>query len=202
MFSSTLIVALYFVAFATLHSLLASLRFKRLSQQVFGPGINRWYRLAYFAFATFSALPIPYMLFFFPGQTLYVVSSPWRWLMIAGQILAAVGFAKAFLETDPLQFLGFKPQPREGRKLLVRGFYCRVRNPLFLFGLIFIWLISFMTVNLLTVYIQTTVYFYLGSMHEERQLFIEFGDAYIDYQKRVPWSIPRLGKCYPKTHRP
>jgi hypothetical protein len=53
-----------------------------------------------------------------------------------------------------------------------------------------------MTVNLLTVYILITLYFYVGSFHEERRLLAEFSDAYRDYQQQVPRLIPRPGRCY------
>jgi protein-S-isoprenylcysteine O-methyltransferase Ste14 len=47
-----------------------------------------------------------------------------------------------------------------------------------------------MTTNLLITYLLFTLYFYLGSIFEERRLLAEFGDAYQDYQRRVPRFIP------------
>jgi len=190
--SSTLILAFYFVLFASIHSLLADFRFKRLVEESFGCGAARWYRLFYTLFAAFTVLPLLYGLYLFPGKVLYVAPTPWRWIMVAGQALAALTFAKAFLETKPLEFFGIKPKAESGGALIVRGLYCRVRNPLFLLALIFIWLVPFMTVNLLVLYILATVYFYLGSAHEERMLAKEFGEEYLAYKKVVPRMIPRL----------
>ncbi len=53
-----------------------------------------------------------------------------------------------------------------------------------------------MTVNLLTAYILIILYFYVGSLHEERRLLAEFGDAYRDYYQQVPRLIPRPDRCY------
>jgi steroid 5-alpha reductase family enzyme len=56
-----------------------------------------------------------------------------------------------------------------------------------------------MTTNLLVLYVIATVYFYLGSVHEERMMAEEFGAAYLDYRDRVPKFIPRLRCEYPET---
>jgi protein-S-isoprenylcysteine O-methyltransferase Ste14 len=65
-----------------------------------------------------------------------------------------------------------------------------------LFGILFIWLTPAMTMNLLTLYVLTTLYFVVGSVHEEHRLLDEFGAAYRDYQRQVPRLIPRPGRCY------
>jgi protein-S-isoprenylcysteine O-methyltransferase Ste14 len=37
-----------------------------------------------------------------------------------------------------------------------------------------------------------SLYLYVGSLLEERRLQLEFGQAYVDYQQRVPRLVPRL----------
>lgn len=192
----TLTLVLYLILFATLHSFLASLWFKRWTRRVLGPKVDRGYRLGYNLFAALLIVPLLYGLYIFPGEVLYVVPSPWRWILIAGQGLASLGFIKTFLETDPFQFLGIKPHKRGA--LVVTGFYCRVRNPLFLFALMFLWLTPFMTTNLFALYLIATIYFYLGAIHEEKRLVAEFGDTYREYQRQVPMIIPRL-RCHTKS---
>jgi hypothetical protein len=54
-----------------------------------------------------------------------------------------------------------------------------------------------MTANLLTLFIAMTLYFYLGSIHEEKGLVAEFGEPYVAYQKQVPRFLPRLRPCDP-----
>ena len=196
----TLLLALYLVGFAGLHSLLAGTWAKRRAERTLGRRAKRWYRLFFTLFAAATFSPLLYLLYLFPGEVLYIVPSPWRWLMIAGQVAAALIFAKTFLAMRPLQFLGIRPEDGEGGgELIVQGVYCRVRNPLFLLALIFLWLSPIMTENLLALYLLATVYFYLGSVHEERTLAEKFGDAYRDYQRGVPRIVPRLRCRYPET---
>jgi len=198
----TLILALYLACFASLHSLLAGTWIKRRAQRAFGGRAMRWYRLFFTIVAVVTAIPLLYLLYLFPGEVLYVVPSPWRWLMVAGQVAAALAFSKTFMETGPLQFLGNRPGNSEGEgadELIVQGVYCRVGHPLFLFALIFLWLTPVMTENLLVLYLLATVYFHLGSIHEERMLAEKFGEAYRDYQRWVPRIVPRLRCRYPET---
>ncbi len=193
----TLILALYLVGFASLHSLLADSRIKRRARRALGPPRMRWYRLSFVIIAVATLGPLLYLLYLFPGELLYLVPAPWRWIMVAGQLLAALALGKTLMEMKPLRFLGILPADDRG-ELLVRGIYCRTRNPLFLFGLIFLWLSPIMTENLLVLYLIVTVYFYLGSIHEERMLAEKFEEAYRDYQRRVPRIVPRLRCTYPE----
>jgi len=195
---STLILALYLVAYALLHSLLAGSWAKRRARRAFGPGGMRWYRLIFTIVAAATLLPLIYLFYLFPGQVLYSVPAPWRWGMVAVQAAAAFALAKTLLEAGPLRFLGIRADSGGGG-LIVRGIYCRTRNPLFLFALVFLWLTPVMTANLLPLYIIATVYFYLGSVHEERMMAEEFGASYLDYRDRVPRFIPRLRCEYPET---
>jgi protein-S-isoprenylcysteine O-methyltransferase Ste14 len=48
-----------------------------------------------------------------------------------------------------------------------------------------------MTLNRLALVAGVHVYFWIGSIFEERKLVREFGDAYRDYQHRVPRLLPR-----------
>jgi protein-S-isoprenylcysteine O-methyltransferase Ste14 len=53
-----------------------------------------------------------------------------------------------------------------------------------------IWFPPVLTVNLLVFNLLATLYFWLGSLHEERRLMAEFGDAYRQYQRTVPPFLP------------
>jgi protein-S-isoprenylcysteine O-methyltransferase Ste14 len=130
---------------------------------------------------------------------LYAVPTPWRWLMIGGQVAALTGAAGAVLQTGPSYFLGLSQllaRRSTDDALQVRGFYCYVRHPLYLFAILFVWLTPAMTVNLATLYGLITFYFMVGSVHEEGRLATEFGAAYRAYQRQVPRLIPRPGRCY------
>lgn len=194
MVQSVIILTAFFAAYAVLHSLLAALPFKNWAQRIFGAGVERWYRLAYNIIAVITLLPLFPLLAWLPAQTLYVVPSPWRWLMVGGQLLALAALAVTLLQTGLFHFLGLAQvvtvRPAESGTLNTGGFYAWVRHPLYLFSLLFLWLTPVMTTTLLTTYLLFTLYFYLGSIFEERRLVAEFGSVYRDYQQRVPRLLP------------
>jgi methanethiol S-methyltransferase len=180
-------------AFAFIHSLTASLPFKRLLMRGLGSRAERVFMPAYSLTAVLTLLPLVYLLYKNPGRVLYKVPSPWRWLMVGGQLIAGGLAPKAFRDAPHRfeirsQLSG--PQAVEGGSLKIRGVYRWVRDPFLLSGLAMICLTPIMTVNLLIVYLLTTVYLFLGSLHWETRLVAQFGDEYREYQKRVRRIIP------------
>jgi methanethiol S-methyltransferase len=200
MLTSAFAMGAYFVLFAFVHSLLADTRFKRRAKKRFGESFDRWQRLAYNLLALSMMLPFLLIMIFLPDRILYSVPVPGSWLMAGGQLLAAALLLQTIRRTGVSYFLGLsqlrgESGPSNGAgKLVTDGFYCHIRNPLFFFSAVFLWLSPLMTENLLAFNILTTIYFYLGARHEERSLQEEFGREYERYQKDVPMFLPRL-KC-------
>lgn len=198
MVGSVVSITLFFIIWALVHSVLAARPVKAWARRVFGDRTTaRWYRLFYNVFATLTLLPLFPLLAWLPDQTLYVVPAPWRWLMVVGQLLAVGGLVATLMQTDVWHFVGLAQLVRddpteEPSSLQVDGFYRWVRHPLYTFSLLLIWLTPAMTVNLLTTYSLFTLYFYIGSIHEEHRLRAKFGDAYRQYQQEVPRLIPRI----------
>jgi protein-S-isoprenylcysteine O-methyltransferase Ste14 len=203
MLSSALVLAAYFAIWATVHSILASMQVKRWAQRTMGGVAIRGYRLAFNILAAVTALPMLALPVLLPDRPLYVVPAPWRWIMHGGQVLATAALGWTLLQTDPWHFAGlaqlFAPEKGRSDKLQVRGFYCHTRHPMYLFSIILIWLTPTMTLNLFVLYLLITLYFNIGSVHEEKRLLAEFGPDYRDYQQRVPRLIPRPGRCYPPS---
>jgi methanethiol S-methyltransferase len=193
--SSILDLVLYFAFFGLVHSLLADPRVKSRARQLFGEAFDRWSRLAFTVLALVMVTPFFYILAFLPDRTIYAVAWPWSTLLLAGQILSALALLVALRQTGISYFLGLaQPGSANASSLVTDGFYCHLRNPLFFFGALFLWLSPVMTENLLTFNILATIYFYIGARHEERSLREEFGQEYEDYRKQVPMFLPRL-KC-------
>lgn len=191
----TLIQVLYLTAFASVHSLLASRQFKRVVWQAFGPGMDRWYMNFFSLFTIITITPLVLLLLLFPGRRLYIVPSPWRWLMIGGQLLASTVTRRAFSDAPHRFSIGQQlsgPKDPDHMPLGIRGVYCWIRDPFLLSGLAQMWLTPLMTTRLLMIYILTSVYLYLGSLHWESRLLAQFGKEYEDYQRRMPRLIPRL----------
>jgi protein-S-isoprenylcysteine O-methyltransferase Ste14 len=191
---SALILMIYLACFAAIHSLMASLRFKRRAQKILGRRMDPWYPAIFSLTALVTILPLVYLIYLFPGKVLYVVPSPWRWAMVAGQVLAGILSIRAFTDGPhrfkvPLQLAG--PSASMGENLAPRGIYCWIRDPFLLSGVLIIWLTPFMTTNILILYAMVTVYLYLGSLHWERRLLAQFGEEYREYQRVVRRIVPR-----------
>jgi len=199
-FFSSIALTIYFVIYGVVHSWLASISVKNWMRQTFGSTADRWYRLAYNIFAVITLLPLLPMLILLPSRTLYVVPLPWRWLMVTGQLLAILAAAISLLQTGALHFMGLSQLVDEDQdrndKLNLGGFYAWVRHPLYTFSIVFLWLTPVMTTSTLTLFILFTLYFYVGSIYEERRLVAEFGAAYENYRRQVPRLMPLPGRRY------
>jgi protein-S-isoprenylcysteine O-methyltransferase Ste14 len=59
-------------------------------------------------------------------------------------------------------------------------------------GLPVMWLMPKMTVNLLALFVGTSLCFFVGSLHEEQLLTRQFGSQYEKYRRRVPRIVPGI----------
>lgn len=83
--------------------------------------------------------------------------------------------------------------------LIVRGPYRWVRHPLYLFVLVMIWSCPYLTLDRLLFNVLWTVWIYFGALLEERDLVADFGEAYLQYQRKVPMLIPlRIFPSWPE----
>jgi protein-S-isoprenylcysteine O-methyltransferase Ste14 len=193
---AAVLVVLATVAYATLHSLLATLWAKAGARRLAGPAAGRFYRLGYNVVGAVTLLPVLAIPAIQPGPVLYLVPSPLSWLFLAGQVTAVIVVLAGLSHTDVWHFLGLRqllePTDQRPAALVTTGLYSYVRHPLYSAGLAFLWLTPLMTVTLLFLVVGLSLYFYVGSRFEERRLQTEFGQAYVDYQRRVPRLVPRL----------
>lgn len=190
------IILLAVVVYGFVHSLLATLAAKARARQWFGPGADRWYRLAYNFFGIVTFLPILGLVAAYPGDRLYVIPAPWSYLALAGQLFALLALLIGLLQTGIWSFLGFEQMLVAGKTpqsvMVTGGLYRWVRHPLYTAGLVFIWLTPIMTSGLLALNIGLTIYLVVGAYYEERKLAREFGAVYTQYQKETPMLIPGL----------
>jgi protein-S-isoprenylcysteine O-methyltransferase Ste14 len=195
------IVVIYLIGFAALHSLMASLKAKGMARRLLGSKVDPWYSVLFIAVAAITLLPLAAMMILMlivdPGDVLYFVTLPWIWFFFLAQLIVGLGSLKAFLDA-PHRFLIRAqltgPHSSDAFPLGIKGIYCRIRDPFLLSGLLIIWLTPFMTVNLLLIYIITSAYLFLGSLHWESRLQAQFGEAYKAYQRKVPRMIPNRNK--------
>lgn len=184
--------ALGWLLYAVLHSLLADLRIKAaLTAHV--PGFAPWYRLAYNAVALLTALPLMWLMWSAPGAELWAWNGAWAWLgngLAAAALFGAMQSSKAYAMND---FLGLgvlggdKSIEREVFRLSTPHRF--VRHPWYSFGLVIVWTRD-MNAAMLVSALAITLYFVLGSWLEEQKLIAIHGDTYRRYRERVPGLLP------------
>ncbi len=199
--SGWLWLAVTFLLWALFHSITAARPVKRWARRVLGErAYAGFYRLVYNAVAVLTFLPVLYVLATrVPSTVIWSVPFPWAWLFLAVQAAGLLGLVIAVLYTDVLSFLGLRqiwrylrgaPDPDPPANFVTGGPYGLVRHPLYLFSMLALWFPPVLTLNLLVFNLLATLYFWLGSLHEERRLMAEFGDGYRHYQQTVPSFLP------------
>ena len=188
-----------FIVWAVLHSALASLTAKEFARRFLGSG-HKYYRLAYvvLSLASFAAL-----WFFVPKDTtvIYQIQGLARYLLLAVRIAGLAAFTAAATQFDAGEFLGWRSAP-PARGLNTGGLFAYVRHPLYLASLVVIWAVGTMTVWWLEFGILASTYLFLGAVLEERKMVVEFGDAYIEYRKRVPMWLGLRRRRGPENRKP
>ncbi len=186
---------------AVVHSLTAGPRAKLAFRKRFGDrAYHGLYRLLYnlFSLVTFLLVMVA-LAAVVPDRLLYSVPMPYRWLNFGVQGIGIAGLAYSLWQTDVFSFLGVRQFVRYIRgetiveppaQFITTGTYGLVRHPLYLFSMLFLWANPDMTLQSLVLYVYVSLYFYIGSIYEERRLSVEFGDAYLAYRKQVPAFLP------------
>jgi len=187
-----------FIIFATIHSMFAAIRVKKL----IGGATEkepRFYRLFYnlgslvmfgWVMASYRNSPV---LYFAPGV--------WSLVIYLIQFLIAAILINCVRQTGTADFLGFsqiKETTSQDRHLVTSGCYAIVRHPLYLFSTIFMILNPVMTAQWLLLTVLSVIYFISGALIEERRLAATFSDEYRRYQQSVPFMIP----CWKKPKQP
>jgi protein-S-isoprenylcysteine O-methyltransferase Ste14 len=134
-----------------------------------------------------------------PDRVLYSVAPPYLFVLLCIQALGALGFLWGMFSVDLWRFVGIRqvfayfsrePLPLPEEPLQEGGIYGIVRHPLYLFGLLILWAIPVMTLNVLLLNAGATLYLVVGSLIEERRLLDGYGEVYRRYRQRVPWLLP------------
>lgn len=173
----------YWTAYFSIHSLLSMRRLKKKVSDL-RPGFP--YRLAYNILATILLFPGAWLLWGHPWTVLWTFQGFWKYLAYFMQFLAFSGFLFSLKYYDMKAFIGLMPD--EG-SFAISPFHRHVRHPWYALALVMIWF-SDMNSGRLATAIMVTIYFFLGSKHEESMLIERFGKSYASYRVRVPGLIP------------
>ncbi|WP_456475405.1 methyltransferase family protein [Candidatus Pyrohabitans sp.] len=179
-----------FGLFALVHSLTAARFFKAWAGRALKLEGAR-YRLIYTLLSFATVLPFAAYWFARRGETplLLSVTGAAAVLVLLVKLAGAAILVVSIIQTGMAEFLGLR---REQKRLVTSGLYARVRHPMYLGALLFIWASPELRALDVLLYLLATLYFGFGIYMEERRLGEEFGDAYEEYRSRVPAILPRL----------
>lgn len=188
------LIALAWLGYFVIHSVLASLAIKRWVSRRF-PGWMPAYRLAFNALALVLLIP--------PLALTYADRGPWLWHWTGVGWWLTNGLAAAALLAilwslrwyDGLEFLGLRQwrgrvrRPEDKERFQLSPLHRFVRHPWYSLGLVLIWTRDMDPAFLLTA-ILLSLYLAIGARFEERKLLVYHGEVYRRYRERVPSLIP------------
>jgi len=193
-------------AFCVSHSYLASNKVKLAFQQRFG-NLIAFYRLGYNLISIVSFVII---YSFLPkiDFVVYDLPNPFDLIILFFQMLSFIGIIWCAKYFSGKEFLGLSQIKRylngnynqndidEKSEFRIEGPYKYSRHPVYFFSIMFLLMRPSMGLTYLIIVVIFVVYFFIGSIFEEKRLVEKFGDAYINYQKTVPRIFPiKLNKA-------
>ncbi len=201
----TFIIILLFTLFAFSHTLLASNKTKKAIAEKLGEKIA-FYRVFY-NLSSLLLLIVFYAVAPKPNVIVYDLQFPFDIITFALQVLSLVGLVWATRLINLKEFIGLSQIKRylsgeykvedldEKLTLKIEGAFKIVRHPIYLFSILFLGLRPTMSLFYLVMFLCIVVYFYVGSIFEERKLVEAFGDKYREYQKNIPRLVPFAKSC-------
>lgn len=203
-----------FTLFGALHSICA--------QEPFKNALARWttpFFLDHFWRFIYNALSYTALYYWIavlhwgkhPDSNVWVTDIPaplWRVIVVLHLFSIVLAYV-SFLQSDYLEFLGFKQMWRGVRRLFdsaravpdlklfgthrleVTGVYGWIRHPMLVAGFLFLATSGPSRNNLVFLFMYTS-YMLIGAYYEERRLVRIFGEQYLEYRKRAGAFFPRL----------
>ncbi|HMU42226.1 MAG TPA: methyltransferase [Ignavibacteriaceae bacterium] len=189
-----------FIVFGFLHSILASLWLKKKLAGWLGNKMA-FYRIFYNIFSIIS-LAIIYDLSPQPNIIIYDLQSPFDLIILIPQFGSLIGAFMSFKFFSTKEFLGIDQVKRyllndysadeldERMSFRIEGPYRYCRHPVYFFSIMFLLFRPAMDLFYITFLVCIILYFWIGSIYEEKKLVKIFGSDYLEYQKYVPAIIP------------
>jgi methanethiol S-methyltransferase len=186
------------------HSGMVRLWFRKWSEQ----WIPSWLSRALYTFASAFALALLCALWQPVDVTPLILGGPVNLLLRAVSLLALVSFVWAFVSIEGFDAFGtgdvlarFRLHSRPPVPLAVRGPYRWVRHPFYSLVLVILWASPVISGDRLLLNALFTIWIVLGARWEERDLIVQYGDAYRRYQAEVPMLYPSRQRAMRSTAR-
>ncbi len=193
---SHITVAILWILYCLLHSIMATDRFKSFVQRIMKKDF-RLFRLFYNLFAALSFIAI---VVYQSAKQSSLLFKPVIFSITAGILIGMIGItimaiciSKYF---NGLSGLFTLPEKKQGAVLIISGIHQWIRHPLYLGTFLFIWggWIAYPRLSLFISNFIITIYTLVGIRLEENKLITEYGELYKTYQQNVPMIIPRRRK--------
>jgi protein-S-isoprenylcysteine O-methyltransferase Ste14 len=191
---SLIFLAALWLAYFAAHSTLASLTLKRWVANRY-PDLTPWYRLLFNFLAIALLLPPLWLMWQLGGEKLWQWQGLSAWLAYGLMLLAIVGFLWSLKFYDGSEFLGLRQlrqqihEVQDQERFHISPLHRFVRHPWYSLGLVLVWTQEMDAARLVSS-LMITLYFFLGSILEERKLMIFHGSIYQLYRRKVPGLIP------------
>lgn len=188
------ILVLMWLGYAAVHSTLASFAVKRRVAARW-PAAMPAYRLAFNLLAVLLLVPPLWATHAWRGPLLWRWDGAWGWLADGLALAAVAGFAWSSRHYDMAVFGGLaqlrtrEQRVSDGGRLTLSPLHRYVRHPWYALALLILWTRD-MDAARLTGTVCISLYFWLGSLLEERKLLAEYGERYRRYRSRVPGLLP------------
>ncbi|MBI5402118.1 MAG: protein-S-isoprenylcysteine methyltransferase [Ignavibacteriae bacterium] len=198
-----LLVVFLWTLYVSLHSYLISTRFTNLMNRLLKE-YYAFYRLFYILISLILLIPLINFANQIDDKVIIVYESPFsviRYIMTGFSLL--IFFYAFFFNYDSLSFFGIRQIMNFKKEVKINptdtikrnGLLGLIRHPMYFALIIYLWCQTF---RMMDIYVNVllTLYVIIGTILEEKKLVLEFGNAYVKYQKEVPMLIPFTKKIF------
>jgi protein-S-isoprenylcysteine O-methyltransferase Ste14 len=174
-----------------------SVMVRKSFQRRLGLIVPEHYHTAVYAI-TSGAVLLLFLFFWQPTDAMIAsAAGPLRWLLRGLFFSAVLGMLWGTIALGSFDGFGIRPIKLKMRgktlremPLAIRGPYRWVRHPLYAFVLVMLWSYPDLTADRLLLNVSWTIWIFIGSVLEERDLAAAFGESYREYQRQVPMLLP------------
>lgn len=181
-----------------------SVMVRRFFRDWSGRAVPAHYHPAVYSICSGAVLLLLVGLWQHSGVMLFSAEGSARWLLRGAFGVGVLLFLWSVGALGPFDLFGLRPirDHELGRRspempLAVRGPYRWVRHPLYALFILFAWTSPDLSADRLLFNVLFTVWLVVGTVLEERDLVVQMGEPYREYQKAVPMLVPWRGPADP-----